>query len=94
MLRWRNLHFALPAPQGCKSVTECCGVIPRERVIYAVVSPQDQKRGQPPWRYRCETCGPTQADLDYAELVARRDGRVVPAAASEQRPLNTKRDPE
>lgn len=62
MLRWKNLHKALPAGPGAKSICEACGEVPRETVLYAVVPKSLQKapHNQPPWRYRCETCGPTQ----------------------------------
>lgn len=38
-------------------------MVAREDVLYCAVPDADCKRGQPPFRYRCKSCGPTQEDF-------------------------------
>ena len=57
MLRWK------PIAGSVIVAVECCDARPNARdAIMATTSSADQKRGQPPFRYRCKTCGPTQGD--------------------------------
>lgn len=64
-LRWRNLESSFPGWASATAQTECCGPKPRAETIWAPVSMKDQKRGQPPFRYRCAACGETQEDIVY-----------------------------
>lgn len=67
-LRWRNLAATYPAADDARAVVECCPegerMKPRDQVIFAAVDQKDQKRGQPPFRYRCIEHGPTQEDFN------------------------------
>jgi hypothetical protein len=69
-LRWRNLNATYPAGDDARAIVECCrkgGTSERLRseVIFSKVPDKDQKppRNQPPFRYRCADCGPTQEDF-------------------------------
>lgn len=58
VLKWRPLRDL-----DAVVAVECCEARPKASdVIYAAVPLDDQKRGQPPFRYRCASCGPTQDD--------------------------------
>lgn len=58
VMKWRPLRDL-----DAVVAVECCEARPKASdVIYAVTTLEDQKRGQPPFRYRCVTCGPTQDD--------------------------------
>lgn len=81
-LRWRNLEKSFPGWAAALAQTECCGPKPRAETILAAVPMSDQKRGQPPFRYRCETCGPTQEDIVYAYARGAPEGRVLKADRS------------
>lgn len=60
-LRWRAFDADMAA---MKVKTECCRrMIVGADAIMATVSKEDQKRGQPPFRYRCNECGGTQDDF-------------------------------
>lgn len=62
-VKWSKLTRSYPNLKDVIFVPECCEARPvGEAVIFARIDRYDQRRGQPPFRYRCEACGPTQED--------------------------------
>lgn len=60
-LRWRNVAKATGITG--RIICEIHGAVDPKEAIFAAVSMKDQKRGQPPFRYRCDQCGATQDDI-------------------------------
>lgn len=57
--RWASLAKKWP---DVPAIVECCHrTLPPSEVIFVALTPKQQKQlNQPPFRYRCTTCGPTQ----------------------------------